>query len=138
MSRRNGNNPKRRIAPVDYKPQNDRKALASRLQYTGSAVHKAHPGNYGFHPPCNPRPWKSICDGTRAILRSEAEQLFQAGILKGMFSEFSETDNPKYIWSVDEQGEAYEAKVDRNGYHGYRLENEDRMREVVLNEWSRR
>jgi hypothetical protein len=46
------------------------------------------------------------------------------GVLKGMFSESAEHGSPQYVWSVDEAGEAYEAKTDAKNpgpYHGYRL-----------------
>ena len=50
-------------------------------------------------------------------------------------------DFPKYIWSVDEAGEVYEAKTDPNmlgHYHGYRLEEEDAMRELIKANWKKR
>jgi len=58
-----------------------------------------------------------------------------------MFSEFSEGGVPKYVWAVDAQGEAYEAKTKperETDYHGYRLSEDDGMREVVLKEWRKR
>jgi hypothetical protein len=58
-----------------------------------------------------------------------------------MFSEPLEQEFPKYIWSVDDQGEAYEAKThpnDRGQYHGYRLEEHDPMRSLVLKTWKER
>jgi hypothetical protein len=58
--------------------------------------------------------------------------------MKGMFSDFLDNSQPKFVWSVDEMGEAYEAKIDSASYHGYRLEEEDNMRYVVLREWKRR
>ena len=58
----------------------------------------------------------------------------------GMFSELSPDEAPKYVWSVDPHGEVYEAKISpgTNEYKGYRLEEEDAMRAVVLREWKRR
>ncbi|MBV9219811.1 MAG: hypothetical protein JO366_02050, partial [Methylobacteriaceae bacterium] len=112
--------------------------LAARLVYVGSALHKTKAGDYGFQPPVNPRPWKSICDGLRTIPLAEARKLLRDGILKGMFSDFADGEMPKFVWSVDSQGEAYEAKIDRLGYHGYRLEDEDDMRDLILKEWTRR
>ncbi len=111
-----------------------------QLTYVGSALHKRKPGDYGFRPPVNPRPWKSICDGKRVVLLAEARDLFRRGILLGMFSDFSEHGVPKYVWSVDDEGEAYEAKISPGTYEykGYRLEEEDAMRELVLKEWAKR
>jgi hypothetical protein len=104
----------------------------------GSAHHKRKPGDYGFRPPVNPRPWKSICDGRRDILKGEAERLFRGGIMNGMFSNFPDDGLPKFVWGVDDGGEPYEAKIGQGGYHGYRLEEEDEMRNIVLREWKRR
>jgi hypothetical protein len=62
-----GSDPKRRIAPPERLDSGGRQALAAKLTYVGSALHKTKPGDYGFQPPVNPRPWKSICDGLRVI-----------------------------------------------------------------------
>jgi hypothetical protein len=68
----------------------------------------------------------------------EAQTIFRLGVLKGMFSQFEDGGMPKYVWSVDGAGEAYEAKIGNGGYHGYRLTDEDDMRDYVLQEWKRR
>jgi hypothetical protein len=140
MRARRGRDPTRRIAPPDRIDAAGREALAARLIYVGSALHKTKPGDYGFHPPVNPRPWKSICDGVRVVLLAEARDLFRRGIHLGMFSEFGHAGVPKYVWSVDGAGEAYEAKISPGAlaYKGYRLEEEDAMRAVVLKEWAER
>jgi hypothetical protein len=138
MRARQGNNPRRRIAPPDALELPARKELAARLAYFGSSHHKRRPADYGFHPPVNPRPWKSVCDGRRIITMEEARQLFRAGIMNGMFSNLSDDGVPKYVWAVDADGEAYEAKIGNSGYHGYRLEEEDDFRAFVLKEWKQR
>lgn len=140
MRARHGSDPKRRIAGVNRLDAAGRDALAAKLTYTGSSHHKTKPGDYGFQPPVNPRPWKSICDGVRVILLAEAQDLFRRGILLGMLSEFPQDGAPKYIWSVDAAGEAYEAKISPGtvSYKGYRLEEDDAMRTVVLKEWAKR
>ena len=135
---RQGNNPKRRIAPYDCLDRQMRQALADRLAYTGSSHHTRRPADYGLHPPINPRPWKSICDGRRIIEKREAAELFRAGIMNGMFSTPLGDGSPKYVWAVDAEDEVYEAKADSFGYHGYRLEEEDEFRRYVLREWKQR
>ena len=135
---RHGRSPKRRIWPVDALTGEERDTLAKALVYVGSGHHKTKPSDYGFRPPVSPRPWKSICDGIRIIPLAEARQLFQRGIENGMVSPFPKGEVPKYVWSVDDSGHAYEAKIGLGGYHGYRLEEEDQMRSVVLKEWTRR
>jgi hypothetical protein len=140
MRPRQSNVPKRRIAEFGKVDPALREKLVDKLAYVGSALHKSKPGDYGFHPPVNPRPWKSICDGGRVILSEEARSLFRQGIMLGMFSECPPNSIPKYVWAVDAHGEAYEAKISPGGfrYKGYRLEEEDAMRAIVLQEWSRR
>ncbi|MBV8055694.1 MAG: hypothetical protein JOZ29_00500 [Deltaproteobacteria bacterium] len=140
MKARQGSDPKRRIAPSGRLDPAGRERLAAKLTYVGSALHKTKPGDYGFLPPVNPRPWKSICDGVRVVLLPEARDLFRRGILSGMFSNFPEDGAPKYVWAVDGEGEAYEAKISPGtyDYKGYRLEEDDEMRELVLKEWAKR
>ena len=72
------------------------------------------------------------------ISKAEAAELLRQGVLKGMFSDFVDDQLPRYLWSVDAEGEAYEAKIDRQGYHGYRLEEDDDFRDRVLREWKAR
>jgi hypothetical protein len=74
------------------------------------------------------------------VLLAEARDLLGLGILLGMFIDFPNDGVPKYIWSVDATGEVYEAKIiaGTHGYKGYRLEEEDPMRAMVLKEWKKR
>jgi hypothetical protein len=138
MRARQGNDPKRRIAPFGDYDEATRAELAAELVYVGSALHKTIPGDYGFHPPVNPRPWKSICDGFRVVLLPEATDLFRKGILMGMFSPLPAGGMPKYIWSVDNERKVYEANIGRADYHGYVLGEEDDMHDFVLREWATR
>jgi len=142
IRKRQGNRPDRRIAEPALYDEATRHALINRLRYGGSANHKLRPGNYGFNPPQNPRPSKSPCDELREVLLEEATELFRRGIELGMVSPFPENGVPKYVWSVDTDGEVYEAKTrpDREAdYHGYRLGEDDRaMRDYVRKEWRRR
>lgn len=135
---RQGSNPKRRIVDVGSIAQDALEELSARLVYAGSANHKRHPGDYGFHPPSNPRPWKSVCDARRPLLSAEARTLMADGIRKGMISTPDADGVPKYVWSVDAHGVPYEAKIGNGGYHGYPLYPDDDMSAVVLREWGRR
>lgn len=135
---RQGNNPKRRIMAANSIADGALEALAAHLVYVGSANHKRHPGDYGFHPPSNPRPWKSVCDARRPLLLAEAKELLVAGVLKGMISSPDTDGVPKYVWSVDAEGVPYESKVGNGGYYGYPLYPDDDMSAVVLREWARR
>jgi hypothetical protein len=67
--------------------------------------------------------------------------MLQKGIKLGMFSDYSFGQHPKYVWCVGDDDEVYEAKTDAVApgvYHGYRLEEEDDMRECVKQAWKTR
>ena len=138
--KRQGNNPKRRIVSIDKIDQDAVDRLVNEAQYAGSPHHKRRPADYGFVPPVSPRPHKSLCDGNRSLKAKEAQSLFLDGIERGMFIDFREDRLPKYVWAVDSNGCAYEAKLEQNtaSYHGYALEDTDAMRRVVIEEWKAR
>lgn len=138
--RRQGNSPKRRIAPENHLGAGERERLAGTARYVGSGHHKRWPADYGLDR-VGPRPNKSLCDMHRTISLSEAMRLLERGISQGMVSPLNESGFPKYIWCVDEQGEVYEAKSDvqnPGAYHGYRLEEDDNMYHVIKRAWSER
>ena len=137
---RPGNNPKRRIASADYATDEVKQRLEKTARYVGSGHHKRHPADYGL-PRTNPRPTKSLCDLGRVVLLDEVKSLVANGIRWGLFSEIREDGFPKFIWSVSEHGEVFEAKTDSNGtgeYHGYPLEDEDAMHVYVKSVWKER
>lgn len=139
MRKRQGNNPKRRIIPKDEVAPGVLKRYANRVKYTGSSLHKRNAADYGFHPPANPRPDKSLCDGGRIVKRAEAKALFREGIRRGMISGRLTREFPKHVWAVDPDGRVYEAIHGRDGdYHGYELGDDDPMKEMILREWSSR
>lgn len=114
--------------------------LQNAARYVGSGHHKRNPADYGL-PRSNPRPTKSLCDLQRAVRLEEAKALMQNGIRWGLFSAIRDDGFPKYIWSVSEHGEVFEAKTDSHGtgeYHGYPLENEDAMHAYVRSVWKER
>jgi hypothetical protein len=131
-------NPKRKLLPKGHYNSDEIEHFRSTLKYIGAPFHKKYPGNYGFTPPTAYRPAKSICDGKRSILKEEAVKLFLAGIDKELFGNPGPDGMPKYVWAIDDDGEVYEAKTDSTGYHGYRLEDEDDWRDVVLKAWKQR
>lgn len=140
MARRPGNNPKRRIAPPERLTDAQKKALGTTVRYVGSGHHKRNPADYGL-PRANPRPTKSLCDLERTIRLDEACRLVARGIACGLFSEPQADGFPKFIWSVSEHGEVFEAKTDTHGtgeYHGYPLEDEDDMHKYVKSIWKER
>lgn len=141
MPKRQGANPKRRIVPAGALDPAVLARIAREARYTGSAHHKRRPADYGFHPPANPRPHKSLCDGGRSVRLEDAKALFCEGVRRGMISGVDEGGLPKYVWAVDREGRAYEAKLGQGGrdYHGYELGGDDEaMRRWVIEQWGAR
>ncbi|WP_073109317.1 hypothetical protein [Pollutimonas bauzanensis] len=140
MGVRPGNNPKRRIAPPSCLNGEEKTRLKQSVRYVGSGHHKRDPATYGLLR-SNPRPTKSLCDLERMIPLDEARELVESGIKCGLFSEPRVDGFPKFIWSVSDSGEVFEAKTDANGtgeYHGYPLEDEDAMCRYVKSVWMER
>ena len=137
-----GNNPKRRIAATGYYSQRELDGFLAASRYTGSPLHKKNAADYNFSTrQVSPRPWKSLCDDQRVVTLSEASGLFKTAIKLGLVSTHLHNDLPKYVWAMDEDEEAYEAKVGEDGrsYHGYRLGSRDNaMRLWVIKEWKQR
>lgn len=142
MSKRQSNRPDRRLSPADNYTAVALAELAKRISYGGSGNHKLRPADYKFDPPSNPRASKSVCDALRPIMKAEATRLFRQGVLCGMVSTFAPGAIPKYVWTVDANGEVYEAKAkpgQETTYHGYRLDEDDReMRDLIRREWKKR
>jgi hypothetical protein len=138
--KRPGNNPKRRIAPSEFLTADQKASLIASVTYVASGHHKRNPADYGLQR-TNPRPTKSLCDLVRIVPQQEAQELLRMGINYGMVSSHCFGDFPKFVWSVADDGEVYEAKTDavtRGAYHGYRLEEDDDMRELVKEIWKQR
>ena len=133
------NHPNRRIAPAGT-ISNEIFSNLNDARYTGSPQHKRRPADYGFHPPVSPRPDKSLCDDLRPITLREATGLFRAGIRLGMVSKPLPNGLPKFVWAVDDDGEAYEAMLGGDGpnYHGYRLKHDAANHPAVIAEWNKR
>ena len=133
------NQTNRRIAPVGT-ISNEIVSNLNGARYVGSPQHKLRPADYGFHPPVSPRPGKSLCDDRRPITLREATGLFLAGIRLGMVSKPLPNGLPKFVWAVDDDGEAYEAMLGGDGpnYHGYRLKHDAANHAAVIAEWSKR
>ena len=133
---RQGNNPKRRIAPLGTMGDDLIRTLVDAVTYVGSGHHKRHPADYGLER-VSPRPTKSLCDLVRTVTFTEAYALLLEGVQLGMVSDHRFGDYPKFVWAVDGHGEVYEAKTDPwnpGAYHGYRLEEDDDMRSRVERE----
>jgi hypothetical protein len=140
MRNRSGSNPTRRIVDHALITQDQVNHLLKRVRYVGSGHHKRCPADYGLER-TNPRPTSSLCDVSRTITLSEATSLLRKCIKRKMVSRLLQDGLPKYVWSVSDAGEVFEAKTHPNTagiYHGYPLEEQDDMRARVLKTWTQR
>lgn len=140
MAIRQSNRPDRRIVSPDQITDEQISRWILHARYEGSGHHKQFPANYGFVR-TGRRANKSVCDFLRVIPLEEAHELLLAGIRKRMLSR-PEMPNafPKYVWSVSENREVFEAKTSENTpgiYHGYPLERKEDMYHLVLKRWDR-
>jgi hypothetical protein len=134
MKRRN--NPKRRIRKHADKHRLEQ--LAARVVYRGSPYHKRIPGDYGLSPPAEPRPDKTLCDGTNIDLRT-AQALLRQGVLRGFVSEQERSGLPQNIWAVSNNNVPLEAQLENEGnasYHGYPMQKADPLAQEVLHRWA--
>ena len=133
------NRPNRRIAPQGT-ISDETRANLDKARYVGSPQHKSRPADYGFNPPVSPRWDKSLCDDMHTVTQKEAVKLFRTGISLEMVSQPLPGGLPKFVWAVDDDGEAYEAMLggDSHSYHGYRLNWDAANRDAVITEWNRR
>ncbi len=132
-------NPKRRL----YKGlAGDRaEVLARSVVYRGSPLHKRSPGDFGLTPPSSPRPGKTLCDGVGIFQLKIATRLLRQGAENGLVSKDADHGFPRYIWMVINEDDVLEARCDdpKNGtYHGYPLEKNDPMADVVIKQWQER
>ena len=137
---RPGNNPKRRIARAGLLNDRQRTELARSVKYVASGHHKRNP--CGLRSPKDEPETDQVavrCQARRTL--TEAKALIRKGILAGMMSDFFFGRYPKFIWCVAEEEEVYEARTDHvtpGVYHGYRLEEDDDMRDYIKKVWKQR
>jgi hypothetical protein len=140
MKKRTGYNPKRKIAPPNHCPEEQRAKWVANAKYGGNPEHKKRPADYDLTPPASPRPGKTLCDAERPLMKPEAEGLLREGFRKGMISQRTDNTWPQNVWAVSD-GQAFEAQLENSAqgvYHGYPMPLDDDFRTVVMDEWSKR
>ena len=143
MGKRQGNDPTRFIASLDFCDQECLRQFAELARYCGNPYHLRKPQAKGF--PASARgPNKSPCDGNILLKRPEANQLLREGISRSMISKklLKFPPNyvlPKYVWAVKGK-HVFEAKLSKGTpkYHGYELLENDSQREYVMKVWVER
>lgn len=131
-------NPKRRFRrSAAAQPLLD--ALAERVIYTGSPLHKRNPGDFALDPPSAARADKTLCDEVRVFERSAAQTLLREDARRGLVSEAHEGEWPQNIWAVvaNVPVEAQLENAAQGTYHGYPLQPEDPHADRVLARWGR-
>ena len=107
-------------------------ALVGNAQYQGSPYHCAHsPSGY--------MPNKTKCPPH--VNDEQALGLLQQGLRLRMFSSELRSNWPRRVWAVDDDGQAYEARLTHSStgeYHGFPLGREDKFAEYINNEWGQR
>ena len=131
-------NPKRALVAVKP-PQAELIALANSVRYAGNPAHKSSPGDFGLPPPSAPRGDKTLCDMAGIRSRSEALSLLRDGVRKGLVSQQTRGRFPQNVWSVANDGTAFEAQLENHeagSYHGYPMPSDDEFRDAVVRAWS--
>lgn len=139
MKRRNGYNPKRRMASPPAEDERRRlNELAQRVVYGGNPEHKRDPGDFSLNPPSSPRPAKTLCDDAGIFRRADALRLLKEGLSRGLVS--LQTDNgwPQNVWALTDDGQPLEAQLENKAmgsYHGYPMPQNDPFRDEVIRRW---
>ncbi len=125
IQQRSSDNDKRR--PQDPAPSEDfLAALAERASFEGYSKHKRNPRAFGLDP-FNGDPGDStFCDSHASFLpadMSRVPELLRRGILAGLVGSTQDNSgDPTMVWTVDDNGWIYEARITHPGravYHGY-------------------
>lgn len=130
----------RDIVPVEeFADQKDEYyELGKCALYTGNPVHKKSAGDFALNPPSTPRPDKTLCDAVNILHRAIASRLLKEAFRRGLVSaEKAKNSNwPKHVWAVTDDGHPVEGVYDGNGYHGYPLpDSRTPLYEEILKRW---
>ena len=115
-------------------------ALAQRARFEGSGKHKAAPRAFGLEP-VKPDADDSLCDGHAEFMPADMARLpglLERGILAGLVSERDAQGDPAILWTVDDNGWVYEARITTSTqalYHGYPLLPGDAFARKVISRY---
>lgn len=117
---------------------NVRSALAARVRFGSHPKHKKNPAAYRLPPYRGPDEDATYCDehaNFRPAQMRSAVALLRRGIAAGLFGKSTNQGMPTLLWTVDDNGWIYEARITNPGnaeYHGYPvLPNEAIARKVL-------
>jgi hypothetical protein len=112
--------------------------LGEQVSYTGNPIHKKSAGDFALNPPASPRPDKTLCDMVNIFQKAEASRLLKEAFRRGLISREKDknSDWPKHVWAVTNNGHPVEAAYDGMGYHGYPLPDaRTPLYEEILKRW---
>lgn len=139
---RRSNNDKREL--VENIPSlANRQALVNRVTYEPHSKHKSRPRAFGLEPLGAVSEDATYCDGHAGFEPQDTNripQLVWRGITAGLIGAKQAQGDPKVIWTVDDNGWVYEARLtmpSRAVYHGYPLLPGDAMAIKVISRFSR-
>jgi hypothetical protein len=144
--------PKRRIA-VERSSDNDKRQLRAmpslkerdelslRATYGGSGKHKVNPRAFSLEPAA-PAADDTFCDGHAGFAPEDmalTPGLLRRGILAGLFGHRDKGEDPTILWTVDDRGWVFEARITiptQANYHGYPLLDGDAFARKVIARYS--
>lgn len=101
--------------------------LAARAVYEPYAKHKRNPRAFGLDPIPGVSDDPTYCDEHAGFTPHDMQRipvLLARGILTGLTSAAQDGDVPRLLWTIDDTGWVYEARLTNGGlalYHGYPL-----------------
>lgn len=116
-------------------------ALSGRAQYEPYAKHKRHPRAFGLEPISEISDDPTYCDEHAGFTPDDMARipgLMCRGIAAGLTSKAESGGNPRLLWSIDDNGWVYEARLTNEGqalYHGYPLLPGDPVANKVISRY---
>jgi hypothetical protein len=133
---RHSDNDKRRLR--EPSPDEDlRRSLATRVRFEGSGKHKLSPWAFGLQPAPSGED-DTYCDGHANFSPDDLGRiplLLQRGIWAGLIGHNDNLGDPTLIWTVDDNGWIYEARItipSQALYHGYPVLPSDAFGKIVI------
>lgn len=118
--RTSGNDP-RRLSEALPSPK-ARRTLAGRATFAPYSKHKKDPSAFGLRPYEGGHEDPSYCDAHAGFTPADvarAPGLLRRGLEAGLFGKVIKKGDPGLLWSVDDNGWIYEARVTNPGYAVY-------------------
>jgi hypothetical protein len=137
---RSSDNQKRKLRTPTPAP-GELAALVHRARFEGSGKHKAVPRAFGLEP-TSPAADDTLCDEHADFSPADMARLptlLERGILAGLISERDTQGDPAILWTVDDNGWIYEARITTQTqavYHGYPLLPGDAFARKVISRYN--